>query len=55
MATGGSDKLWNNHKGSAFPTVAEAVQENLDDYRSKEDDIKKIKQALVSTVQKKFG
>ncbi|CAA84704.4 Sec1 family domain-containing protein 1 [Caenorhabditis elegans] len=46
MATGGSDKLWNNHKGSAFPTVAEAVQENLDDYRSKEDDIKKIKQAL---------
>lgn len=46
MGTGGTDKLWNNHKGSAFPTVAEAVQEDLDAYRSSEEEIKRLKQAM---------
>uniref|UniRef100_A0A8R1HSR0 Sec1 family domain-containing protein 1 n=1 Tax=Caenorhabditis japonica TaxID=281687 RepID=A0A8R1HSR0_CAEJA len=46
MGTGGTDKLWNNHKGSAFPTVAEAVQEDLDAYRNSEEEIKRLKQAM---------
>ncbi|CAI2348293.1 unnamed protein product [Caenorhabditis sp. 36 PRJEB53466] len=46
MGTGGTDKLWNNHKGSAFPAVAEAVQEDLDAYRSSEEEIKRLKQAM---------
>ena len=27
------DSLWAEHKGSPFPTVAEAIQEDLDKYR----------------------
>lgn len=27
------DPLWSEHKGSPFPTVAEAIQEDLDKYR----------------------
>lgn len=27
------DPLWAEHKGSPFPTVAEAIQEDLDKYR----------------------
>lgn len=27
------DPLWMEHKGSPFPTVAEAIQEDLDKYR----------------------
>ncbi|CAI5444323.1 unnamed protein product [Caenorhabditis angaria] len=46
MGTGGTDKLWNQHKGSAFPAVAEAVQEDLDAYRSSEEEIKRLKQAM---------
>ena len=32
-----------NHKGSPFPQVAEKIEEELEDYRSKEEDIKKMK------------
>ncbi|UMM22605.1 hypothetical protein L5515_003739 [Caenorhabditis briggsae] len=46
MGTGGTDKLWKNHKGSAFPAVAEAVQGDLDAYRSSEEEIKRLKQAM---------
>ncbi|CAB3401310.1 unnamed protein product [Caenorhabditis bovis] len=46
MGTGGTDKLWNNHKGSAFPAVAEAVQEDLDAYRNSEEEIKRLKKAM---------
>lgn len=27
------DKFWSDHKGSPFPTVAEAIQEELEKYR----------------------
>lgn len=37
------DKFWTSHKGSPFPTVAEAIQEELESYRSSEDEIKKLK------------
>ncbi|CAJ0599433.1 unnamed protein product [Cylicocyclus nassatus] len=46
MSSGGSDKLWTKHKGSAFPLVAEAIQEDLEAYRSSEDEIKRLKHAM---------
>jgi hypothetical protein len=40
------DKFWSSHKGSPFPTVAEAIQEELESYRSSEDEIKKLKTSM---------
>lgn len=40
------DKFWKTHKGSPFPTVAEAIQEELESYRSSEDEIKKLKTSM---------
>lgn len=40
------DKFWTSHKGSPFPTVAEAIQEELESYRSSEDEIKKLKSTM---------
>lgn len=40
------DKFWRLHKGSPFPTVAEAIQEELELYRSSEDEIKKLKTSM---------
>lgn len=41
-----ADKFWQQHKGSPFPTVAEAVQEELEAYRAQEDEVKKLKAAM---------
>ena len=41
-----TDKFWQNQKGNPFPTVAEAVQEELDAYRAKEDEVKSLKSAM---------
>ncbi|CAF4952947.1 protein sly1 homolog [Pieris napi] len=40
------DPLWCEHKGSPFPTVAEAIQEDLDKYRSSEAEVKKLKSSM---------
>uniref|UniRef100_A0A183C2X0 Sec1 family domain-containing protein 1 n=1 Tax=Globodera pallida TaxID=36090 RepID=A0A183C2X0_GLOPA len=40
------DKLWTNYKGSPFPLVAEAIQENLEAYRRDEDEIKRLKDSM---------
>lgn len=40
------DKFWSAHKGSPFPTVAEAIQEELESYKSSEDEIKKLKSTM---------
>lgn len=40
------DKFWSTHKGSPFPMVAEAIQEELEQYRSSEDEIKKLKTSM---------
>jgi sec1 family domain-containing protein 1 len=40
------DKFWWSHKGSPFPTVAEAIQEELESYRTSEDEIKKLKSSM---------
>lgn len=41
-----SDKFWQQHKGSPFPQVAEAVQEELESYRAQEDEVKRLKSAM---------
>ncbi|CAG9761892.1 unnamed protein product [Ceutorhynchus assimilis] len=40
------DKFWSNHKGSPFPNVAEAIQEELEQYRSSEEEVKKLKSSM---------
>lgn len=41
-----SDKFWQLHKGSPFPQVAEAVQEELESYRAQEDEVKRLKSVM---------
>lgn len=40
------DKFWVTQKGSPFPTVAEAIQEELEHYRSSEEEVKKLKSSM---------
>ncbi|ERL91253.1 protein sly1 homolog [Dendroctonus ponderosae] len=40
------DKFWTSHKGSPFPNVAEAIQEELEQYRSSEEEVKKLKTSM---------
>lgn len=40
------DRFWTSHKGSPFPTVAEAIQEQLEQYRSSEDEIKRLRTSM---------
>lgn len=35
---------------SPFPTVAEAIQEELEEYRASEDDVKRLKASMVRNV-----
>lgn len=41
-----NDKFWSSHKGSPFPIVAEAIQDELESYRSSEEEIKKLKSSM---------
>jgi hypothetical protein len=41
-----SNRFWQTHKFSPFPTVAEAVQTELDQYRASEDEVKQLKGAM---------
>ncbi|XP_014208527.1 protein sly1 homolog isoform X2 [Copidosoma floridanum] len=41
-----TDKFWLNHKGSPFPRVAEAIQEELEQYRTFEQEVKKLKTTM---------
>ncbi|CAO1352245.1 unnamed protein product [Diamesa hyperborea] len=40
------DKFWMSHKGSNFPIVAEAIQEELESYRNSEEEIKNLKSSM---------
>lgn len=42
------DKFWSAHKGSPFPRVAEAIQEELEQYRTFDQELKKLKSSMVS-------
>ncbi|XP_023216749.1 sec1 family domain-containing protein 1-like [Centruroides sculpturatus] len=41
-----TDKFWQQHKGSPFPIVAESVQEELESYRTSEEEVKRLKAAM---------
>jgi len=43
---GQQDDFWNNHKGAPFPQVAEAIQEALEEIKSKQEDIQRMKADL---------
>lgn len=41
-----NDRFWSLHKGSQFPAVAEAIQEDLESYRNSEEEIKQLKMSM---------
>ncbi|XP_008553766.1 protein sly1 homolog [Microplitis demolitor] len=41
-----TDRFWSQHKGSPFPRVAEAIQEELEQYRICEEEVKKLKSSM---------
>ncbi|XP_031558433.1 sec1 family domain-containing protein 1-like [Actinia tenebrosa] len=41
-----TDKFWATHKGSPFPTVAESIQKELDEYRQSEEEVKRLKHVM---------
>lgn len=44
-----SDKFWVSYRGSPFPTVAESIQEELEDYKASEGEVKRLKETMVLT------
>ena len=41
-------RFWHSHRGSPFPSVAEAVQTEVAEYRAKEEELTKLKSVMVS-------
>ncbi|KAF2358376.1 Sec1-like protein [Trinorchestia longiramus] len=48
---GSEDVFWNTHKGSPFPNVAAAVEQELEDYKVAENRIKGLKSDLPETAE----
>lgn len=46
-----TDKFWGSHRGSPFPTVAESIQEELEDYKASEGEVKRLKESMVCLFQ----
>ncbi|XP_065920578.1 sec1 family domain-containing protein 1-like [Dysidea avara] len=42
-----SDKFWQFHRGSPIPSVADAVQSELEQYKQSEEEVKRLKDAMV--------
>ena len=42
-----NDKFWATHRGSPFPTVAESIQEDLEEYKASEGEVKRLKESMV--------
>jgi len=42
------DYFWAQYRGSPFPVVAEAIQSELEEYRKSEEEVKRLKQTMVS-------
>ena len=42
-----TDKFWNSHRGSPFPTVADAVQTEVNEYRTREEEVTRLRSAMV--------
>lgn len=45
-----SDKFWISYRGSPFPIVAESIQEELEDYKASEGEVKRLKESMVRFV-----
>ena len=43
-----SDKFWKAQKGNPFPVVAESIQEELEKYKQYDEEIKNLKDTIVS-------
>lgn len=43
------DKFWETHRGNPFPTVAESIQEELEEYKASEGEVKRLKESMVRT------
>lgn len=41
-----TDSFWSSFRGSPFPTVAESIQAELDDYKASEGEVKRLKEAM---------
>ena len=41
------DKFWLKHKGNPFPEVAEAVQSEIEEYKEHEEEVQRLKTAMV--------
>ena len=41
-----SDKFWQTNMGNPFPEVAEAVQEEIEEYKSHEEEVQRLKSAM---------
>ncbi len=50
-----SDKFWVSYRGSPFPTVAESIQEELEDYKASESEVKRLKESMVQTFQHQYN
>lgn len=42
------DKFWKKYKGNPFPEVAEAVQSEIEEYRGHEEEVQRLKSAMVT-------
>ena len=49
-----TDKFWKQQKGQPFPTVAESIQDELDRFNHCENEIKSLKNTIVSSIFKRF-
>ncbi|CAJ0580394.1 unnamed protein product, partial [Mesorhabditis spiculigera] len=43
---GEHDRIWSSHKGSPFPLVAEAIQSDLEHYRTQKEEVEKMRNAM---------
>ncbi|XP_076819899.1 sec1 family domain-containing protein 1-like [Clavelina lepadiformis] len=41
-----TDKFWQMHMGNPFPEVAEAVQEEIEEYKTHEEEVQRLKAAM---------
>lgn len=41
-----TDKFWQTHRGSPFPTVADAVQAEVNDYKTSEEEVMRLKTVM---------
>ena len=43
-----TDKFWKQQKGNTFPVVAESIQEEIEKYKQYENELKSLKDTIVS-------